>query len=132
MKIHKSIILVLSVCFIVSGIIFSNSLYSQEGNSTGSENEFAGVEIFKPSSGFLVIKNNRMIDRSGIIDVEVFRAYKIYDNTGKLLRKVPASKLSAQNITLPEGVYYVKYKTENGNLVRFGVEIEAGKTTLIE
>lgn len=132
MKINKNFILVLSVSFIVGGLFLSNSIYSQEGNSTGSENEFKGVEIIKPSSGFLVIENNWIVDRSGIVDEKLYMQYRLYDEDGKLFRKIPASRLSAQKITLPEGLYYVKYNDKNDKVIRYGVKIEAGKTTLIQ
>ncbi len=113
-------------------LLIPNLIYSQAGNSTGFNDEFKDVEIYKPVYGYLHITNNWKIDRSGIIDEKFYLPYNIYDSNGILYMKVSGSKLGAQKMDLPQGLYYIKYKNENNKIVKYGVEIEAGKTTLIQ
>lgn len=121
--------------FLISLIVISSSgssnIYSQE-NRSGSNSEFKNVEIIKPTIGFLRIENQWDMVYKDIFEVKYYLPYKIYDPEGKLIAKISGSKMVPQTVRLSEGLYYIKINKDGLNKTKFGVEIEAGKTTLIE
>ena len=127
-RLNAAFTAVLLIIFI-SGTV---SLLSQDKNESGNLKEFDGVKIVKPEVGFLKITNNWKWENRDIFEVKYYLPYKIYNSDGILFRNISGSKLDPQIVTLPEGLYYVKTLDSQNKELKFGIEIIAGKFTLIE
>jgi hypothetical protein len=103
-------------------------------NNSPMENlkEYEGVQIYKPASGFLIVSMNWTIKQKVDLEEKMFLPYKIFDTNGSLYSNVHESYYEPITITLPAGIYYIKTVDATGTRVKFGVEIQPGKTTLVE
>ncbi|MBZ0203803.1 MAG: hypothetical protein K8I03_12365 [Ignavibacteria bacterium] len=121
--------LLMAILVVISIFIFgTNSVYTQQSNQTHTEE----IKIIKPTVGFLKIENNWEWTKKDIFDTKQYLPYRIYNEKGELVKKVSGSKLGPVTVSLQEGIYYIKSRDKDSKSVEFGVEIEAGKTTLIE
>jgi hypothetical protein len=113
-------------------MLFTSVIYSQDKDVSANSGEFDGVVIVKPENGFLKVTNNWKLVKRDIFDDKYYLPFSIFDEKGKHYLNVSGSSLGPQTVTLPEGLYYVKTTDAKNNTVKYGVEIIAGKFTLIE
>ena len=110
----------------------TNALISQDNFPKENLKEFEGVQIYKNSLGFLKMDMNWTIKQNSGLEEKMFLPYKIFDSNGSLYSNVHESYYEPITITLPAGKYYIKSTNISGDKIKFIVEIQAGKTTLVE
>lgn len=113
-------------------LLLSSRAFSQSSSPKENLKEFEGVQVYKPSSGYLTVNMNYSIINQADREEKVFQPYNVYDLNGKLYKNIAQSYFTPITITLPAGTYYIKSADINGEQIKFGVEIQAGKNTLVE
>jgi hypothetical protein len=88
---------------------------------------------FLPSNrGTLVVFTATEEEYSDGIYRIYYDSYKIFDESGKLIKKIHGSFESPVTVSLEEGVYLIDAKLRNGKSQKVTAKIEAGKTTEVK
>ncbi len=124
MKIHY-----LAVTFgFVFIILFSTAGYSQDGKSGESKE----MRIYKPEKGFLKVYTAIEKKYDDGITKNIFKPYKIFDESGNLLIIVGSSLEEPAAVKLLHGNYLIAAEMRKGIPETFKVLIESGKITEVE